>query len=683
MSNNYNIYINGIYKPNAIWSGNQRSYDYRKSYEVSKTFTFFRLDAQEIISDSVDTTYEVLITRDGADYFTGSFRKIDCKIDEDELKVEVVFKKQDSYSVIEDFKDREFDIIQDLGTPQSTLAYNTPAAVQLYFQHSPKVTTVTSNNFYEGDVGGYDGAQLIASGFDPMAIRYLVVADHDTPSSGLYQLKTRIESGSPRFYGEKISDTSYEIDINSGNIEVGQGVLTTGNVDYTGAYTNNPFGDDLPAIDTTDISTYGFSGTNSTILTNGSGQQLKVYCFIVWIRVLTNETAFQGFATTPTDNNTDFAPSGYNYQIKPSAFGYGTGNVLTSNKFDFNTSFSTTTTGEYEIKSGMINNPSGGLFHVNSSLPPVTPSIWQEGSVYWQNVIDLSTGNTVVSLENAYSHEDIINKWFEWRGVPTLTVSMPYPVYLTPATNITVGRYDIAAKKGKTTLAALLLSLQGCFNADYHFEGLVLTFNSRGYYEDLPAGLDLTTLIEPKSSRKWAYRTSKYTYSKAELPERIEFKFPVSSDETFDGQPIIHKSSFIDTSKKKTVSVPYVTNIQYAVLNPTEVGKDLMIMMYSSNGTSVGYETIDGTSIQNGHLSWTYLHENYHKVAMACSSVNINKVDTLAISVLKTKIQEVDIPFNNFDAMSSIVTTLGAGKIVSVVEDMTTGILKVTLHHDI
>jgi len=167
------------------------------------------------------------------------------------------------------------------------------------------------------------------------------------------------------------------------------------------------------------------------------------------------------------------------------------------------------------------------------------------------------------------------------------------------------------------------------------------------------------------------------------LPERIEFKFPVSSDETFEGQPIIHKSPFIDTSKKKTITAPYITNIQYAILNPADIGKDLMIMMYSSNGTSVGYEDIGGTSIQNGHLSWTYLHEIYHRVAMACTSVNINKVDTMATSVLKTKIQEVDIPFNNFDAMSSIVTTLGAGKVVSVIEDMTTGILKVTLHHDI
>ena len=682
MSNKYNIYINGVYKPNVIWSGNARSYDYRKSYELSKAFTFFRLDAQEIIDDSVDTTYDVLITRDGANYFTGSFRKIDCKIDEDELKVEVVFKKQDNYSVIEDFKDREFDIIQDLGTPESTLSYDTPAAVQLYFQHSPKITTVTSNNFYEGDVGGFDVATLQASGFEPTALRYLVVADHDTPVSGLYKIKVRIESGSPRFYGEQIANPAYEIDINSGDIEVGAYVLTGGNVDYTGAYTNNPFGDDLPALETIDIETYGFSGTNSVILTNVDGQQLKVYCFIIWIRVLTNETTFQGFATTPTDNDTDFAPSGYNYQISPAVFGYTTGGGIGSSVFDFDVSFDTATTGEYELKSGMINNPSGGLFHVESSLPPVTPSLWQEGSIYWQNAIDLSTGNTVITLENAYSYEDIINKWFEWRGV-NLTVSMPYPVYLTPSTNVTVGRYDIAAKKGKTTLAAMLLSLQSCFNADYHFEGLVLTFNSKGYYENLPAGLDLTVLIEPKSSRKWDYRTSKYTYSKAELPERIEFKFPVSSDETFEGQPIIHKSPFIDTSKKKTITAPYITNIQYAILNPADIGKDLMIMMYSSNGTSVGYEDIGGTSIQNGHLSWTYLHEIYHRVAMACTSVNINKVDTMATSVLKTKIQEVDIPFNNFDAMSSIVTTLGAGKVVSVIEDMTTGILKVTLHHDI
>jgi len=323
------------------------------------------------------------------------------------------------------------------------------------------------------------------------------------------------------------------------------------------------------------------------------------------------------------------------------------------------------------------------LFHVESSLPPVTPSLWQEGSIYWQNAIDLSTGNTVITLENAYSYEDIINKWFEWRGYPDITTSMPYPVYLTPATNVTTGRYDIAAKKGKTTLTALLQSIQGCFNADYHFEGSVLMFNSRGYYEDLPPDLDLTTLIEPRSSRNWSFRTSKYTYNKAGLPERVEFKFAVTSDDTFEGQPIIHISPFIDETKKKTITVSYVTNIQYAILNPEQINKDLMIMMYSDNGTSVGYEDVGGTQIQNGHLSWTYLHENYHRVAMVCQSVNINKVDTLATSVMKNKIQEVDIPYSINSPMSSIITTLGNGKVVKVVEDMTSGILKVTLHHDI
>ena len=226
--------------------------------------------------------------------------------------------------------------------------------------------------------------------------------------------------------------------------------------------------------------------------------------------------------------------------------------------------------------------------------------------------------------------------------------------YLTPSTNITIGKYDIAAKKGKTTLKAIMDSLMHCFKLDYHIQGGLLLFNTEEYYDDLPVGLDLTSAIEPKTGRSWGYRSKKYTYNKDAIPERIEFKFSNTSSELFNGRPIVHKSSFVDQEKKVNINVPYFTDLQWAILNGSDVSSDSLIMLYGNGASRVAYRELNGRQVQNGDLSWTHIHPTFYKDVAACELLEINDEEVMADSVKKNKIQKISVPLDNFNPLVSI-----------------------------
>ncbi|MCP4324683.1 MAG: hypothetical protein GY787_23100, partial [Alteromonadales bacterium] len=95
---------------------------------------------------------------------------------------------------------------------------------------------------------------------------------------------------------------------------------------------------------------------------------------------------------------------------------------------------------------------------------------------------------------------------------------------------------------------------------------------------------------------------------------------------------------------------------------------------------SYGYE---GVSAQNGYLALSYLFVWYHKHNLPTYSININAEDTIALSIKRTKVQEIEFASFDFDPMQLITTGLGTGQISEFTQNLHSGAIKGKIKHSI
>jgi len=370
--------------------------------------------------------------------------------------------------------------------------------------------------------------------------------------------------------------------------------------------------------------------------------------------------------------------------------------------------------GEYftEANFGAYPDPASGLLKLQKSL-------WSEYSiwiVFEREFYDSYSGvSQLGTLDYAYSLKNVISfllSYFESNVGFTETVQhsqffygddIPVrgtkrSVFITPKTNITNFTFTSAATKGELSFKDIFEMLKNVYNVFWYIDSnsnLILEhktwFDNGGSYSNQLTGEDLTTEVNTRTNKNYAYKTKRYRYDIGNMPSRITFGWMDDVSDIFEGDDIIIKSSYADSALKESkLAGLFTTDLDFAIANANSISKDGFFLLETSidqNGleTVAVWQTLYENQIlevQNGYLTFVYLHDSVFKYSLPGKKVNINREDVDAETVRRTKVQEVDFVNYPFDPIKLIKTSLGVGKIRRATRDLTPGFINTELEHD-
>ena len=271
--------------------------------------------------------------------------------------------------------------------------------------------------------------------------------------------------------------------------------------------------------------------------------------------------------------------------------------------------------------------------------------------------------------------------------------------FLTAKSNIIAGEYDQPSQKANASLSQILNMLRDCYRIFWHIENGKLRlehitwYQNGGTYNGIILGADLTTLVQPKNGKNWSFSQGKYEYDKEEMPERFEFGWMDDVSAPFEGKAIEMVGNFVQRGRIEDMNVNGVTtDIDFIMANPQEISKDgfCLISTVEVDGVDrvpfierdIGYN--QEVIMQNGFLSWLYLHPKFHIYDLPSDKAIINGEEvTLFYNKTRQKKQEVTFPAQNqINPLNIIRTNLGDGIVDDFKIDMSSRIVKATIKHD-
>jgi hypothetical protein len=87
--------------------------------------------------------------------------------------------------------------------------------------------------------------------------------------------------------------------------------------------------------------------------------------------------------------------------------------------------------------------------------------------------------------------------------------------------------------------------------------------------------------------------------------------------------------------------------------------------------------------MQNGSLSWVYLHPTFYIYGLPAKKVRINNADATMFYTSRKKIQEIEYPsFIDPSPYALVKTSLGNGQVESIDRELLSGLNKITLKYD-
>jgi hypothetical protein len=351
-------------------------------------------------------------------------------------------------------------------------------------------------------------------------------------------------------------------------------------------------------------------------------------------------------------------------------------------------------------------------------LHPVLRSTWRDYSIWikYDSVINVlfEAGAVMVEGVDAYKINDVLSailgqldstithfgssdySRFLYDVLNPVTGEGNQAVLISPITNITV-RYDTAATKAEITLAEILAMLKGVYNCDWFIDSAkkfriehTKYFRNGGSYDSDVIGADLTTINEPRTEKKWGFEQNKYTYEKEAMPERINFQWANEVSEVFKGYPIIFKSLYVQKGNIQEINIArFVSDLDFILAYPNLVNKDDFMLLNTPVlfGSDVEFfDVVEGGNtwrLQNGRLSFVYLHDKFWRDNLAGKNININQIDGTANSVKRQRVQDVLFQYSiSLDSFGLIKTGLGNGELISASRSFYNKAIKAKIKHD-
>ena len=160
----------------------------------------------------------------------------------------------------------------------------------------------------------------------------------------------------------------------------------------------------------------------------------------------------------------------------------------------------------------------------------------------------------------------------------------------------------------------------------------------------------------------------------------------------FEGYPIDVQSGYAKTGSVERREVSkFTSDVDFALNDPSSISTDGFFFFECGVGEANVYVvpfltfTVDSEEayvMQNGYASFIYGVPKYMKYGLPAASVTLNKAQTDALTVLRTKIQQIKFPAADFDSKELIKTNLGEGKVRDYKEYFSGRSLELTIEHD-
>jgi len=675
-----------------------------------------------------DTEFKLLIedlTGILQDY-RGLFFKTDCKWNEDDRIVELKMEPDDEYVDLLAGLEKTYNLVE-LEPEINELTLKKRPLIQVYIPGDTVVTNILGGTHWEQEIQTdpiFDHNALINTYkfANPKNIRIVPASyaaqlstditgeydDNRLNANGLYRLE-EVATGQSYWYQKyyqivRVSDDAV--------------LYKTANTDWRN----------------TSVNSLVFRGaTRNTITETGTFYFTE---YKIYVRSYTDLLETEGTGQSPVSTyeipSEDIIANNRNYRR---IIGYNIDDFYIYDEFV-----------EYPTKFGKVpdDTPDGGKYYKEFLVPvttglsnplPVSSSNWKSVSLWFFNTSSIRYTEFIdgqdYTLRDSYTLDSVIDvllremgstvrhkntieysqvlyadlnplggfTYLDFDGGTAIDYSGNIKHFLTAKSNIIAGEYDQPSQKANASLSQILNMLRDCYRIFWHIENGKLRlehitwYQNGGTYTGTILGADLTTLVQPKNGKNWSFSQGKYEYDKEEMPERFEFGWMDDVSAPFEGKAIEMVGNFVQRGRIEDMNVNGITtDIDFIMANPQEISKDgfCLISTVEVDGVDrvpfierdIGFN--QEVIMQNGFLSWLYLHPKFHIYDLPSDKAIINGEEVgLFYNKTRQKKQEVTFPAQNqINPLNIIRTNLGDGIVDAFKIDMSSRIVKATIKHD-
>ena len=639
-------------------------------------------------------------------YFTGTFTKADCQIDEDTQRIVATLEPLDEYTSVLKNWSADYDLLK-LGLKPAVFSFFEFPLIQVYFSGYRELFNLTPDRGWTADYGGNlrptDDFEEYQFGEENRIVFIPGQVSEEVPDNifGAYTY-------SPPVDGQGSSSYSYTQQGGAGAvIRVSSSGVPRLEVSVGGQvkYRRKPTTSENRALSSRGI--YEFAGPTAGI----DDEPLFVLIEVVYrARILLHTDNYQGQAAEEVSESDIYAGSvAYTHVAPYDLTGLSISDLSSSVSTDFGRfgQDSPFYPGNYFVRPAGVDFQLGGIGAGYAS-------VW-----YTWPANDLASINALKerrTVNDGYLLKDVINalcleasenetSHFDsqllYNSTDPITSEDGVTYLVVPKSNILNRAYTNPASKALLKLSEVDELLKTVRNAKWHIDGLSLVFEHVAYYDNGRAytpniGLDLRSEEEATTRLPWEFYSNKFSYRKASIPQRITLKAMDTESDLFEDATLHINSRYAnpDQTDDRRASV-FSFDIDHAISFPrsySETGFFLVACReetYDERGETVTeLQVVSGSidqsgSAQNHILSRRYCLENYYQNAAPAQSMTIAGNPIEAVSLARNREQKIKIGYlenANYDQL--IQVTAGDGIVDGATEKMTTGETEITLLHE-
>lgn len=573
--------------------------------KLSSSITIYKDDYDFIAQQPFDTVFnfEIKISYDFGqtwqdNYYRGKFMKTDCKWNDDDKSLSVQPEPIDDYSDVINSLDKEYDLIK-LAPEIEHISIIKRPMIQVYIPGDSVISCFLGGTYWEQDAEQITNASdLVTKYYFALSnmlkeINVTVTGQH-AAASGLYTGRMSISVNGPeeKFLGEFNHPTNSNYKLRIEQTKLNPGWATFGGILVQLIRTSDntvifEFGQ-VSFEDGYDNLDFAFTPKNgATGTANGEMATYRIYTrYVLDVDNIKGLNTYNIPAEDITDNNRNYKKViGYNFDVT----------FISRN-------FSATPTEWGLADNGQYFMPPYSIF--GQTFYPIARSTWRYASIWFafdlfDQYLEIDARKSYV-LRDAFKLSSCIDKLLQQFSTTRHFDTSDYSnilydagsfnqlyaqrlkLYISQKSNILLGEYDQPAKKAPTTLGNILNMLRDCFrmywiiqDGKLRIEHISWFLNGGSYFGAQQIGADLTSLINTRNGKNWGFNSSSWEFDKGELAERYEFSWMDDVTPAFEGLPIDIVSNYIQKGKKEDITISqFTTDVDYMLLNPTDVSKD-------------------------------------------------------------------------------------------------------------
>ncbi len=257
---------------------------------------------------------------------------------------------------------------------------------------------------------------------------------------------------------------------------------------------------------------------------------------------------------------------------------------------------------------------------------------------------------------------------------------------------------DSQATKVPCTLGTIFNFLKNALNVYWSIENVggasilrlehISYYKNGGNYSGTPTTqYDLTTMINPRNNKPWAFGQYQYQFEKYQMPQFVKWEWMDESDELFDGTGFMCKSKYVQSGNTESITVANVTsNIIKMFMQGDNFSLDGLAVIWTAANDQTDYyyftrNTGGNWRVPNGQLSMWYLQQSVLLYDAPCEIIEVSGAEHQNVDYKRTKYSEATFPADYADANQHIKTAIGDGAVDTLEINLVSHSIKVKLKY--